>query len=153
MACHSFPWLNETSVRGSVVSNSSLCNPMDYSPPGSSVHGILQARRLEWVAIPFSRGSSWPRDWSQVSCSARFYPVWATRDAAEIKMNSYRTYNLRFTSLLAVANNPIAGSSSSFFAHQGFLIHFDEFNWQWCCYKYQITLHVIVCFIMTECHH
>ena len=39
-----------------------LCDPMNYSPPGSSVHGILQARILEWVAIPFSRGSSQPRD-------------------------------------------------------------------------------------------
>ena len=39
-----------------------LCDPMDCSPPGSSVHGILQARILEWVAIPFSRGSSQPRD-------------------------------------------------------------------------------------------
>ena len=38
-----------------------LCNPMDCSPPGSSVHGILQARILEWVAIPFSRVSSWPK--------------------------------------------------------------------------------------------
>ena len=45
-----------------------LCNPMDYSPPGSSVHGILQARILEWVAISFSRGSSWPRNWTHVSC-------------------------------------------------------------------------------------
>ena len=43
-----------------------LCDPMDYSPPGSSVCGIFQARILEWVAIPFFRGSSWPRDrtWS-----------------------------------------------------------------------------------------
>ena len=43
-----------------------LCNPMDYSPPGSSVQGILQARILEWVAIPFSKGSSQLRDriWS-----------------------------------------------------------------------------------------
>ena len=40
-----------------------LCNPMNYSPLGSSVHGILQARILGWVAIPFSRGSSQPRDW------------------------------------------------------------------------------------------
>ena len=40
---------------------STLCNPMDYKPPGSSVHGILQARILEWVAISFSRGSSQPR--------------------------------------------------------------------------------------------
>ena len=39
-----------------------LCNPMDFRPPGSSVHGILQARILEWVAIPSSRGSSQPRD-------------------------------------------------------------------------------------------
>ena len=39
-----------------------LCNPMDYSPPHSSVHGISQARILEWVAISFSRESSWPRD-------------------------------------------------------------------------------------------
>ena len=39
-----------------------LCDPVDYSPLGSSVHGILQLRILEWVAIPFSRGSSQPRD-------------------------------------------------------------------------------------------
>ena len=44
-----------------------LCNPMDCSPPGSSVHGILQARILEWVAMPSSRGSSWPRDWICIS--------------------------------------------------------------------------------------
>ena len=45
-----------------------LCNPIDGSPPGSSVHRISQARRLEWVAISFSRGFSWPRDRTQVSC-------------------------------------------------------------------------------------
>ena len=44
-----------------------LCDPVDCSPPGSSVLGILQARILEWVAIPFSRGSSQPRDRTQVS--------------------------------------------------------------------------------------
>ena len=44
-----------------------LCDPMDCSPPGSFVHGILQARILEWIAISFSRGSSWPKDWTQVS--------------------------------------------------------------------------------------
>ena len=59
-----------------------LCNPMDYSPGGSSVHGILQARILEWVAIPFSRGSSRPRDRTRVSCIAgRFFTIWATREA------------------------------------------------------------------------
>ena len=53
-----------------------LCNPMDCSPPGSSVLGILQTRILEWVAISYSRGSSQPRDWTYVSCIAgRFYHV------------------------------------------------------------------------------
>ena len=56
----------------SVVSNS--CDPMDCSPSGSSVHGILQARILEWVAISFSRVSSQPRNRTQVSCIAgRFF--------------------------------------------------------------------------------
>ena len=51
-----------------------LCDPMDNSPPGSSVHGISQARKLEWVAISFSRGSSWPRDWTRNSCiTGRFF--------------------------------------------------------------------------------
>ena len=44
-----------------------LCDPMDCSPPGSSVHGISQARTLEWVAVSFSRGSSQPRDDTRVS--------------------------------------------------------------------------------------
>ena len=55
-----------------------LCDLMDYSPPDSSVHGILQARILEWVAIFFSRTSSWPRDQTQVSCiSGRLFTDWA----------------------------------------------------------------------------
>ena len=49
-----------------VVSNS--CDPMDYGLPGTSVHGILQARILEWVAISFSRESSRPRDRTQIFC-------------------------------------------------------------------------------------
>ena len=44
-----------------------LCDPMDNTPPGSSVHGTLQARILEWVAMPFSRGSSQPRDRARIS--------------------------------------------------------------------------------------
>ena len=49
-----------------------LCDPMDCCPPGSSVHGILQARILEWVAIPFSRGSSQPREQNCISCIGRW---------------------------------------------------------------------------------
>ena len=60
-----------------------LWDPMDCNPPGSSVHGILQARILEWVAFPFSRGSSQPRDQTWVSCIAgRFFTIWATREAS-----------------------------------------------------------------------
>ena len=59
-----------------------LCNPMDCSPTDSSVHGILQARMLEWVAIPFSRGSSKPKDRTLVSCIAgRSFTIWTTREA------------------------------------------------------------------------
>ena len=55
-----------------------LRNPMDCSLPGSSVHGIHQARTLEWVAIPFSRESSQPGDWTWVSCTAgRSFMIWA----------------------------------------------------------------------------
>ena len=56
---------------------SRVCNPVSYSPLGSSVHGIFQARILEWVFMPSSRGSSWPRDRTCVSCIAgRFFPSW-----------------------------------------------------------------------------
>ena len=65
-----------------------LCNPLDCIPPGSPVHGILQARILEWVAMPFSRGSSQPRDQPQVSCIAgRFLINWATREAPALTID------------------------------------------------------------------
>ena len=58
-----------------------LCHPMDCSLPGSSVHGILQARILEWDAISFSRASSWPRDQTPVSMLAcRFFTICVTMD-------------------------------------------------------------------------
>ena len=57
-------------------------DPMDCSLSGSSVHGLLQARILEWVAIPFSRRSSQPRDWPRIShIAGRFFTIWATREA------------------------------------------------------------------------
>ena len=65
-----------------------LCDPMDCSLPGPSVRGILQARILEWVAIPFSRESSRPRDQTQVSCIAgRFFAIWATREVPSLHMS------------------------------------------------------------------
>ena len=63
-----------------------ICDPMDLSPPGSSVHGIFQAGILEWVAISFSRGTSWPRDRTWVSYTAgRFFTIWAPREARPSK--------------------------------------------------------------------
>ena len=74
-----------------------LCDPMACSLPGSSVPGIFQARGLEWVAISFSRGSSWPRDWTQVShIAGRRFTIWATRK----ELNIYNPYIL----------NPLKGS-------------------------------------------
>ena len=61
------------------LSRMRLCNPMDCNPTGFSVHGILQARVLEWVAMPFSRESSWTRCWTWVSrIEVRFFTIWAT---------------------------------------------------------------------------
>ena len=63
---------------------------MDCSLSGSSVHRIIQARILEWVAISFSRESSQPRDQTWVSCiAARFFTVWATREAPFLAIRKY----------------------------------------------------------------
>ena len=61
---------------------------MDCSLPGSSIHGIFQARVLKWVAISFSRGSSRPKDRTQVSCiTGRHFTVWATREAPWVHLH------------------------------------------------------------------
>ena len=76
----------------SLQSCPTLCNPMDSSPPGPSVHGTCQARILEWIAMPFSKGSSLPRDRTQVSriepetvmspaLAGRFFAAKAPREA------------------------------------------------------------------------
>ena len=65
-----------------------FCDPVDCSPPDSYVHGTLQARILKWVAVQFSRGSSWPKDQTWVSCIAgRFFTIWATREALILLIN------------------------------------------------------------------
>ena len=60
-------------------------DPMDCSPPGSSVYGIFQAKVVEWVSMPSSRGSFWPRDWTRISCASRvaggFFTCWVTGEA------------------------------------------------------------------------
>ena len=82
-----------------IQSRPTLCDRVDYSPPGSSVHGILQARALEWVTISFSRGSFQPKDWRQVSgIAGKLFTYWVTREA----------------SLSLVLNNSIDSSSFTF---------------------------------------
>ena len=72
-----------------------LCDSMDYT-----VHGILQARTLEWVAFPFSRGSSQPRDQTQVSrIAGRFFTSWATREALVFLEFSFYCYQSKSMSL------------------------------------------------------
>ena len=70
--CHSEHW--GACACTQPQSHPTICNPIDRNLPGSSVHGILQARILEWIVMPFSRGSSWPSDWthiSYISCISR----------------------------------------------------------------------------------
>ena len=76
------PLLSSESESEVAQSCLTLCDPMDCSLTGSSVHEIFQERVLEWIAISFSRRSSWPRNRTRVSCIAgRRFTVWATREA------------------------------------------------------------------------
>ena len=78
-----------------------VCDPMDCRPPSSSVHEILQAKILEWVAISFSRGSSWPRVQIQISyITGRFFTMWATRKAHLISYQKEFTHGY-FNGLLS----------------------------------------------------
>ena len=73
-------WIWKWSESEVTQSCPTLCDPTDCSLPGSSIHGIFPARILEWVAVSFSRGSSWPRGWTQVLqvTAGRLFTVWAT---------------------------------------------------------------------------
>ena len=78
-----------------------LFDPMNCNSPGFSVHGILQAKTLEWVAIPFSRRSSQPRNRTQVSCIVGgFFTSWATREAQPDKRHLRK--DVQLTSHLSV---------------------------------------------------
>ena len=89
MTVHKCEWKSESEVAQSCPT---LCDHMDCSLSGSSVHGVFQARVLEWIAISFSRWSSWPRNWTRVSCIAgRCFTVWATRETHE---TSFKNANL-----------------------------------------------------------
>ena len=82
-----------------------LCDPMDYILLDFSVHGILQARILEWVAMPFSRGSSWYRDQIQVSCiTGRFFLL--SEPLSENESHSVMSDSVRPHGLYSPWNSP-----------------------------------------------
>ena len=89
----------------------SLCNPRDCSLPGSSVHGNSPARILEWVAVPFSRGSSWSSNQTRVSCIAGgFFTSWATREAPfthYLFLNVGQSYSFSVMLLIEMRSNLI----------------------------------------------
>ena len=85
-----------------------VCHPMDFSLPGSSIHGVFQARILEWFAISFSRGFSQSRDWTRISYTAgRLFTVWATREArSESESCSDLSGSLRLHGLYSPWDSP-----------------------------------------------
>ena len=89
----SFSYESESEVAQSCPT---FIDPKDCSLPGFSLHGILQARVLEWVAISSSRGSSWPRNRTWVSCiPGKHFNLWATREVSESESHSVMSDSLR----------------------------------------------------------
>ena len=129
------------------LSRPTLCDPVDCSLPGSSIHGILQARILERVAISFSRGSSWPRDWTWVSgIAGRRFTLWATREALKFWAKGHCectriNYCCSVAKLCPTLCDPMDCSLPSFFIHgtsqagilEWVVISFSKINlWYWC---------------------
>ena len=114
-----------------------LCNLMDCSPPGSSVHGIHQARILDCVAMPFSMGSYGPRYQTWVSCFAgRLFTIWVTREFQYIyyyhsKWSSEKFYNLLKVTQLIYSRVRIKKSKSIYIQSLYFGHHL------YCCLKFQ----------------
>ena len=92
-----------------------LCDIIDCSQTGSSVHGNLKGRILEWVAVPFSGRSSRPRDWTQISrIVSRFFTIWATREALLSRAGPSETHS---SSSLVERCSPSTWHSSVWDAH------------------------------------
>ena len=108
-----------------------LRNPIDCSPPGSSVHGIFQARVLELESIPFSRGSSQPRDRNRVSrIAGRCFTIWATREAlhqSRIKAKKH-------------SRETVPGWESSLWSQEWLYVQRAESQWR--PFSHPVTIHI-----------
>ena len=88
-----------------------LCNPVTYSPPGSSVHGILWARILEWVAMPSSRGSSQPRDQTCISTSPALTDKFFTTSTTDARVGRFQVLDSFYSvTLISVIMMPAKDS-------------------------------------------
>ena len=127
-----------------------LSDPMDCSSPGSSVHGISQARALEWISIFFSRGSSLPRNWTQVSrIAGRFSTSWATRDPKEFLKWLYKS-TLTWT---------VCENQTVLYPHHHLILcplyfnHFSDYfnfhilnhSWSWACVYWLFVYFLLRC--------
>ena len=128
-----------------------LCDHMDYT-----VHGILQARILEWIAFLFFRGSFQPRDWTQVSCIAgRFFTSWATRKALycnrwESKCKHYiyhpKSDTDLFSQFIKCGPNTVLFSTfsknacGSFLESENFILISNELRFSLCRFKFKSTI-------------
>ena len=143
----------EVLLCGSVHAQSclTLCNLMDCSPPGSSVHGIFQARTLEWVAISFSRGSSQLRDQtlvSCISCTARWilYPSLCHMRVSFCGYDGLNPWPLVFNSIFSPSPHPEAGDGAE---NSSLLIKPGSFwwplpSWSWCTWSFSLAYGVIL---------
>ena len=112
-------------VRLATQSCPTLCDPKDCSPPGSSVHGILQARRLEWVAMPFSRGSSPPRvSW----IAGRFFTVRVTSSFPQYEMGG-NLQNLGWMQTRREAQLQVAGGNIPDWGCSGGHLGLTQLRW------------------------
>ena len=118
------------------------CNPMDCSPPGSSVNGILQARMLEWVTLPSSRGSSPPRDQTRVSSmSSRFF---TTEPQGSLCFHSYQWVNWPLREVTFQVSSMVSGWDGIW--PQVFSFHPDTNMWI-------ETIHPLIYTLVTNVYH
>ena len=113
-----------------------LCNPIDCSPPDSSVHGILQAAMLELVAVSYSRGFSWPRDWTHISCIScigrQTLYHWASWEALQQGKRKQSNFTVKKC------------DSHSF--RQITKVHLNSGESCWCTYSWYDVMKMALCF-------